>query len=203
MACESGKTQRTRSPFGRVSLIHNPAVTDRFKVLVGQRFPTDRSLESVTIGRNVYKARPSYTALCPGHPFESMRGSRRMYAEDLFPSDITELESRAGFVVMDITNPDAHQFGRPPTILSVVLQFDASHRIIKTRLPDGNVLYQLQRFGKWLFQNDSEEPEWKPGRGEAIDPSIAAENAPRWVAASHADQRFFLMEPPPLQTEEG
>jgi hypothetical protein len=68
-----------------------------------------------------------------------------MSAPDLFLSDLTPDEAAAGFAVRRVDHPD----GPPATVPAAVHTWgDPSHRLVKTRGRGGEVVFQLQAFGR-------------------------------------------------------
>ncbi len=99
-----------------------------------------------------------------------------MAASNWFPEDLTDSERHAGFEHRDIVNPDAHYVGQPPTIRAVVHRFSESRRIVKRRLSDNRIGYQLQRFGRYSFSAAKRDLEWLPDHVYSIpDPAFAVQ----------------------------
>jgi hypothetical protein len=99
-----------------------------------------------------------------------------MAALDWFPGDLTDAERDAGFDHRDIANPDAHYVGQPPTLRAVVHILSASRRIVKLRLSDNRVGYQLQRLGRYSFPGANQGPDWLPDLNFSIlDPAFAVQ----------------------------
>ena len=72
-----------------------------------------------------------------------------MSTPDLFVSEITPDEIAAGFAVYHVDNPEGPAPGRRPTVPAVVYSWDdPSHRLIKTRGRNGQIVFQLQAFGR-------------------------------------------------------
>src|SRR5262245_57942537 len=72
-----------------------------------------------------------------------------MSTPDLFVSEITPDEIAAGFAVGHVASPGPPAPGRRPTVPAVVHSWgDPSHRLIKTRGRNGQVVFQLQAFGR-------------------------------------------------------
>ena len=97
-----------------------------------------------------------------------------MAAKDYFPTEVTDGERNAGFSQQQIENPDAHYAGHPPTINAVVYPLSLSRRIVKLRLPGDRIGYQLQRFGRYVFDKSNNKPEWLADLNFSIyDPAFA------------------------------
>jgi len=72
-----------------------------------------------------------------------------MSTPDLYISEITSDEIAAGFAVCPVDNPEPPAPGRRPTVPAVVYAWgDTSHRLIKTRGRNGQLVFQLQAFGR-------------------------------------------------------
>lgn len=113
----------------------------------------------------------------------------------LYPSDITDDERLAGFVVAEITNPDGHYAFSPQTIRAVIYPVDESHRLIKMLSPWGQVSYKLQVYGRFNFQRTDERNDWAPcGEGADLDPQAAVENIEMGMQGQFPD---FIVAPAP------
>ncbi len=98
-----------------------------------------------------------------------------MAAQDLHPTDLTDSERDAGFVLTTIDNPLPRPGGHPRTVRAVVLELSPTCRVVKLRLAEGRVGFQLQRYGRYPHAPDR-PPEWLPDSNCAIpDPATAVE----------------------------
>jgi hypothetical protein len=68
-----------------------------------------------------------------------------MSAPGLYVSEVTAEEEAAGFAVRPVEHPE----GLPDAVPAAVHTWgDPSHRLVKTRGRDGQVVFQLQAFGR-------------------------------------------------------
>ena len=100
-----------------------------------------------------------------------------MAQDELHPTDMTQEEGELGFAVACTENPEAHLLGKAPTIAAVVHQVDGHNRIVKTAMPDGQIRYSHQRFGRWAHESSDVADRWLPCGSPYFAPQQAVDAA--------------------------
>lgn len=96
-------------------------------------------------------------------------------ANDLYTTEINDTEKDAGFTVAEIASPRGQYAFEADTIQAVVCPIDKSNRVVKMEWPNGFVTYKHQRYGIWAYEEDSDDPDWKPvGDGIEFDSDSAS-----------------------------
>lgn len=105
-----------------------------------------------------------------------------MSTRHLFRSDITTSESAVGFVQAEVLNPNAHYGGAPEKLQVVIYRVGKSHRIIKMRDPDSQIIYKMQVYGTFSCLPADIPPEWCPwGVLNDTDPHVAVQKIPLYL----------------------